>query len=140
MGKNIFSLLLIFSIIICISGTVYAEGEIPCYWEGTVKVNGNDINGSLLIPYDNKTMTVIEGYDNPVYGATNLPLGYYYLGVDDESDYVFFKFENLVADQSPVQWISGNFYSDFNLFSHTFVTYPLEMNISYYLFITSFIS
>ena len=80
MNKN----LIIYALMMIITaGIAFA---LPCSWAGTVTVNGNAANGSILVPYDNATMAQADNYTNPSY-MSNPPQGFYTLDVESVSTY-----------------------------------------------------
>ena len=108
-----FKLLAIFFMLAALPGFVFA---LPCNWYGTAALNGDGINGSLIVPYDNATLNIALDYLNPAYGSPGVPIGEYYLAVNNVSDeansYIYFKYQTLVSDQTPSKWIAGEFYGN----------------------------
>jgi hypothetical protein len=83
------------------------DDSLPCKWGGSVQINGQDANGSLIIPYNSSDYSQINNYQNPA-GTTNPLIGSYVINVlATSADNIFFMIENKVADQSPSLWVQG---------------------------------
>jgi hypothetical protein len=107
--KNLTLTFLLFSITVCSSAL--AIPPIPCTFFGTVSIDGNPFNGTLVTAHRSTTGEYLATAKEPLAG-----FGHYTIAVTAVGEYIRFKVNGVWADQPEQYCESGNFtYLDLTL-------------------------
>jgi len=100
--KNLTLTFLTFFILVCSSAL--AIPSIPCTFFGTVSIDGNPVNGTLVTVHRNTTGEYLATAKEPSAG-----FGHYTVAVTAAGEYIRFKVNGVWADQPEQYCESGNF-------------------------------